>query len=1849
MKHCSKILTAIFALALLGSACHRNKPVEPSELFAPYISAYTGESVSSDASIRIAFTQEMGAVEKNTPVEEQLFSFSPSLKGTTYWEDGHTLVFRPDEGELRQGECYRGVFRLDKLVQVDRKLKRFRFSFRVQQRDFMLQLDPIEVTSAEPDKATIRGTILFNEPVTREKAEKMINVKGTNIPVGFQNEEKSDRFRFSISGIKKTREEQKITVTANGKPIGVKGKQTEVAVIPAILRFDYIASQPITEPGNGIRLLFSDPISSKQEIKGLIEVDNLSSYTVQVRENAAEIYYEPYADLDKLQIRIDKSLQSVRGRKLGREVQLESEVQPLRPQVALISEGVILPDADNLKLNFKAVSLNAVDLEVIRIYRSNILSFLQTNKLDEYGGIRRAGRLVCKKKLVLSPQPPTENLWHNYSVDLKKMFRQEEGGMYRVRLTFKREYATTPFYRSFAQRNDSPDMVPLKTVSAEDESKWDKPDYGYGYYEEWEYHPEYNWRDRNNPYTESYYWDNSGVATNLLASNLGMIVKGNESGTYWVTVNDILTTDAVRGAEITLYSLQLRKLASGRTGAKGTVTLQTPSKPFIAVASKGKQHTYLRLVEGENNSYSRFDVGGEKNIGGIKGFIYGERGVWRPGDTLHLTLILEDKDGNLPENHPVSLELFNPNGQFYCRKMSSKSIHGFHTFSIPTTSDAPTGLWNAYAHVGQSTFHKALHIETVKPNRLKIDIKLPDSMLDVRKKLSIPLQAAWLTGAVAQNLPVQVEMTLSKDRTPFKGYEKYSFVHPYADFPTQTRIIHEGRLSESGACRVELPALASDKLPGRLKAQFICRVSENGGDVSVVSKNARISPYSVYVGIRSNLSEVYPYIETNTDHRFDIVTLSPSGKLVKCSSLEYYIYKIDWSWWWEFDDEDFSSYINNSNHKIVSSGTLSTPNGKTSINFNVPYPEWGKYMVFVRDKNGGHATGCLVNVDWPAWKGSPDARHPSDIQMLSFSLDKQSYEVGESAQVTIPNLTSGTALVSIENGSKVLDFQRVEIKKGFTNFRFKVTEEMSPNAYVQIHVIQPHSMTADNLPIRLYGVEPFTVTDKKSRLQPVISCPTVQEPQKPFTVSVKEQTGRPMTYTLAVVDEGLLSLTGFKTPDPWDKFHAREALGIRTWDMYNYIVGAFAGKYARMFSVGGDENMEISPAKANRFQPVVKFLGPFTLKKGGTQSHTICLPQYIGAVRVMVVAAQDGAYGNAEKDITVRSPLMVLSSLPRVLSVNERVELPVNLFAMDPSVKSVQLQVETGGKAKVKGSRTQNITFQRTGDKTVYFTLETGIATGKEKITVTAKGNGKSAKEVIEIEIRNPNPLAVQTESRIIRPNETASLPYWLGRAGKENLLQLEVSTLPALHIADQYDFLADYGHLCSEQLVSKALPLMYKDRFVTLSEKEREQIRTNIVEIIGKLYSRQQPSGGFSYWSEDHQTSEWLTSYVGHFLILAKENGYDVNGKVYSQWLSYQQKTARAWQSVRRNAAGQTFVQSDLEQAYRLYTLALAGKEESGAMNRLRGSKTLSTQARWRLAAAYAVSGKQATAKELTKQASHTIPAYSSDNSTYGTPLRDEAMILETMLLTNQEEEAFRQARQLAGKIQAEMGYSTHSSAYTLFVLAQLYEKYSGKLQFEWSQNNAATSTVKTEKSHFQQLLPLKKLAGNVTVRNTGKGTIYASLYRRYRPLTDSTPAASQHLALQVRYTDLNGQPLDAGRLPQGKDFNVHIRVQNLQPTTACRQVALTYILPTGWEVTNDRYLSESSPASNIRISHQDIRDDRVLTYFDLPAQSHQEVTLRLRASYCGEYTLPAVRCEAMYDTHTYARTAAGKTVVYR
>jgi uncharacterized protein YfaS (alpha-2-macroglobulin family) len=325
--------------------------------------------------------------------------------------------------------------------------------------------------------------------------------------------------------------------------------------------------------------------------------------------------------------------------------------------------------------------------------------------------------------------------------------------------------------------------------------------------------------------------------------------------------------------------------------------------------------------------------------------------------------------------------------------------------------------------------------------------------------------------------------------------------------------------------------------------------------------------------------------------------------------------------------------------------------------------------------------------------------------MLSFSSDKPSYSIGEKATLVIPGSEKGRALVSLENGSTVLQTYWIETKKGENPFSFEVTREMTPNIFAHITLIQPHAQTSNDLPMRLYGVIPIRVEDADTHLKPLISMPDVLEPGKEVVIKISEQSNRKMTYTVALVDEGLLDLTRFRAPDPWNRFYAREALGVRTWDLYDAVMGSFGPRIERLLAIGGDAELAAGKeddAKANRFKPVVKFLGPFTLQ-GGSDEHRFIMPQYIGSVKTMVVAGFEGAYGNAEKATPVRKPLMVLATLPRVLGPEEKLKLPVTLFTMDKNIRQVKVSIKATGPLQVESpSRTVEMVG---ADMTVEFDL----------------------------------------------------------------------------------------------------------------------------------------------------------------------------------------------------------------------------------------------------------------------------------------------------------------------------------------------------------------------------------------------------------------------------------------------------------------------------------------------------------------------------------------------------------------
>ncbi|MGZ4049952.1 MAG: alpha-2-macroglobulin family protein, partial [Bacteroidia bacterium] len=826
------------------------------------------------------------------------------------------------------------------------------------------------------------------------------------------------------------------------------------------------------------------------------------------------------------------------------------------------------------------------------------------------------------------------------------------------------------------------------------------------------------------------------MSRNILASDLGLIYKLDDNKMSHAFVNNMITTKPVAGAAVEYYDYTKQLIGSGTTDANGMVDVQLKRKPFLMLAKSGKQRGYLKLLDGNANSLSKFDVEGEVVQKGVKGFIYGERGVWRPGDSLYLNFIMEDKGKRLPPNHPVKFELLDPDGTVVYETTKTKNINNTYDFRTATTPESPTGNYMARISVGNRYFTEYLKIETVKPNRLKIYLDFDKGKInDSTAKLSVK----WLHGAVAKNLHALINVSINESKTSFEKYRSYEFDSPIRSYSSNTADVFDGNLNDKGEALINSYLNVGQTAPGMLRATYISKVFEEGGDFSIDRYSIPYSPYKTYVGIQAPETKNYDNtFETGNTYKFDVVTVDNKGTLVNTNKLQVKIYKIQWRWWYEKDEEDLAQYISRAGTIVLKDTTIKANGGKGSFKFRVNYPEYGRYLITVTDPAGGHQTGKVIYIDWPYWSRANRSTN-ENANMLNFACNKEKYTTGENIKLSFPSPANGMALVSIETGTKVVKKFWVTTTKGETVHEFPATADMSPNAYVHVTLLQPHANTKNDLPIRMYGVVPISVDDPFTHLNPEINMQDVIKPETSTTIKVKEKNGRKMSYTLAIVDEGLLDLTRFKTPQPWTTFYAREALGVKTWDMYDQVIGAYAGKLDKLLSVGGDGDGNSGKGlKANRFKPMVKFIGPYYLNAGQERSHTIQIPNYVGSVRVMVVAENEGAYGNAEKTVAVRKPLMILATLPRVLGPGENVSLPVDIFAMEKQVKDVKIDVEVNELLSIDGSRSQTMHFTQIGDDVINFKLNVAQKIGIAKVKVTATSGKEKAVQEIELDVRTP-------------------------------------------------------------------------------------------------------------------------------------------------------------------------------------------------------------------------------------------------------------------------------------------------------------------------------------------------------------------------------------------------------------------------------------------------------------------------------------------------------------------------------
>lgn len=1796
-------------------------------LYQDYITEVTHGIISAKSDVRVVFNMPIETWVDGQELNRDLLKVSPKTKGKVVALNSRTLAFVPDDS-FEQDTQYEFTLNLKKLMtDLPKDLHNFTFGIKTIKQQFNVYTQAIQSYSKEYQY--LEGQVITSDQLALNEIKKLISVtqEGKSVSLKFDATVKEGyQFPFKIDSISRFEEDTELEVVWDGANLGIESSGKNSIKIPGKSNFSILDVVVEASGNQAVLINFSDPLKKGQNFKGLVILEGDDNPKYAIEGNVLKVY--PSKDIDgSSELNVFEGIESVDGYRLKSTYNQQISFEQMKPEVRFLSNATILPSSNNLKINFEAVNVKAVHVSVLRVFENNILQFLQQNALSESYNLSAVARPIATKTIDLgSNMAVRSGKWTAHALDLKTLIQPEVGAIYRVELSIRPSYSlykceTTNFGDSDSVEPDFDEEIEM--------SSWDGVEEYYN-----DYYDNYDWNQRDNPCHTSYYY-NKTVGTNVLASDLGVTIKRGTNKSYFIAVNSIVSTAPIAGAKVTFYNYQQQPLAEVTTGSDGTSRYDSEHLAFFAVVESGGQKSYVKLNDGNALSVSKFKVDGEVVQKGIKGFIFGERGVWRPGDKLYLSFMLNDNNNKLPVGHPVKLELLDPYNKVVHREVNTVGLNNYYSFQLKTDENAPTGNWLAKITVGGATFTRSIKIETIKPNRLKIKTDFAQEILSNTSPIVGNMEVAWLHGAVAKNLKADITAKFKVRNTTFKDFPNYVFDDPTRAFSMEDQVIFNNKVDGDGKASFSVDPKFNNPAPGMLSAVFVTKVYENGGDFSTDVFSKTFSPYRTYVGLNvPKGDETRGMLLTDVPHNFEVVTVDENGKAKPTENLKVAVYKINWRWWWETSQENLSNFNSDQyQEKVLETSINTNSKGQGSFSFELKYPDWGRYLVRVEDPKGQHSTATTIYVDWPGWAGRSSKNDPSAATMLIFSTDKENYMVGESATVTFPSSEGGRALVTMENGVEVLEAQWVNTAPGETKFKIPITELHAPNVFINISLLQPHATTLNDNPIRLYGIVPISVENPETKLLPLIDMPKVLRPEEKVTVKVREKQGKAMTYSIAMVDEGLLDLTRFTTPDPWNTFYAKEALGVKSWDVYDDIIGAFGGRIDQVFAIGGDGELAgAKNRKANRFEPMVVFLGPFSLKTGETKSHEVNIPKYVGSVRTMIVAGNPGnaAYGMAEETTPVRKPLMVLASLPRKITPGETVTLPVTVFAMENKVKDVSLKLKPHPSFKVLGNAVQSVSFDSPDEKMAYFQLQVSDFNGIGKVTVEASGNGEKASFDIEIDVVNPNPITTRTEDLILAPNGSRS--HTLSTFGIEgsNLAQLEFSTLPSMNFSGRMEYLIHYPHGCLEQITSGAFPQLFLADIFELSSTKKRQIQQNVEGIIKRTGAYQLPSGGFSYWPGQHQTDDWSSSYVGHFLLEAGKKGYVLPIGFKSTWVNYQQNMAKAWR-----AGSNT---SDLAQAYRLYTLALSGNADIASMNRLRETTAISNEGKFRLAATYGLIGQTKVAEEILKTANYNQNNKDSYYRTYGSADRNKAMALETYVLFGDQTKSQELAKMLAQRLSEDQWMSTQSTAYSLLALAKFAEMVGGKGIKASVQVNQRTSHLETEKSLANLGLEINRGNNAITIKNDGDNTLFVSVITSGVLPVGEEKELSRNLVAKVVYKSRDGSLIDPSTISQGTNFVAEVSLTNTK-AVALKNIALSQIFPSGWEIVNTRFTDFGEFAEN-EVTYTDLRDDRAHFYFDMKANETKTVRLLMNASYLGTYYLPGIQAEAMYDNDYFVRT---------
>ena len=1667
-------------------------------------------------------------------------------------------------------------------------------------------------------------TVFFTQPVEEEDALKIFNstfVEKYGVTSSYLGDR---RYSFQINGVQRQKSDSYIDLVLDGKPLNSKSKVERELLVSAKDTFSAVDIK-VDKENSSATLIFSQPLKHIN-LDGFIGVDPQMGYRTEIVGNKIVIYFDKsnlYSyQMEEITLTIGAGIKDAEGNSLGKEQTFNFDLTDLAPKVRWTEKGMIVPEVSDATVYFDAICLNSVVLRIARVFDNNILSYYQDNDLEDSYDIRKSGRLV--KKVTIALDNPDPKQWKTFPIVLSDYVDVKAGEMYQLILDFG------PADYAFATEESKQLTLENEALEAK---YWDGQAYDF---KNSDY--EGDWDD---PLTATYY-NYVQIRKNVMVTDLAVTAKMGADDAVDVYVFQISDANPVSGAEVSAYNFQRQEIASAKTDGQGHAHLTCANRPAFVVArdKKGGQ-SLIKTSNGDALSYSKFDVGGETIVKGVAAFAYSNRGVWRPGDELQLNLMLSDMDAKLPADYPVVMEVYDASSRLYARQSNNSPVGGIYTFTVQTSPNDETGLWRAAFKIGNSVINKYLRVETVKPNRLEIKFETPD-VISLTNPRNVKLNAKWLNGLTASGLKAEIEVKVRQGKTSFETFPTYTFGNDSEEFYPDEIYLFSGPLDGKGDASVSFEPLKDLSSEQMINATFITTVFEAGGDFSIASSTGKLSPRERYVGVEmpATESKYGEYYFTNRNWKFPIAVVKENGELDKSTiALDYQLYKLDGYWWWSSEDAySLKKYVRGTYKRPEMSGTMTCNNGKTELQINVPNEKWGLYLLVIDDKQGGNTFAKVIRFDWDyaTIHSTGDSEGPAQ---LSLSNGKGTYKVGENIVVNFPANEKAKALVTIESNDKVIKTMVIDKLGTEGAVEFKATEEMIPNVYVYVSLIQPRD-AGNDMPLRMYGVVPVRVEDGSLQLKPVLGVPETSNTNKKVQVKVKEENAKAMTYTLAIVDEGILGLTNFATPDPYKYFNAKQSLKVRTWDNYDYIIDAFSGELGTLYAIGGDGfiNQEVTLDK--RFKAYAVTYGPFELKAKGENTHEIEVPQCSGALRFMVVAKGEGkSFGAAEKRMNVVDPIILYPAAPRVTAPNDEMTLKVQVLA--PTMKGQNLNVVVNNKnLTAVGETPSSVKVDANGEAMIVMKVRVPETLGIATMDVKVSGGGYEAQTKTEIPIRMPYAEKRQTYTKEVEAGATETMNFDVqGLAGTQEGNVMVASLIP-VDLYSRLNYLTTYPYGCLEQVVSAAFPQLYLNYFIQQSEEDQAKTRDAIQEGISSLKSYQQSNFSLTNWVGGRYVDPWTELYALHFLVEAKNQGFDVPAYLYDGMMNYQADIAKAWKM------NPDFKQGETNQAYRLFVLALGGAPEMGALNRFKELQFNYSLSAILTAATYAQVGKKNMVAQFWPAVN--MDEYMSDYYTsFGSPVRDLAFMTYAEMLCDRDQEAIQShVNDICEILNSDYWLDTQSTAFALFTLGKYAEKMG-------TSNAPISATVKVNGEERTlntnmgstgfAIVPMVG-ANKVEIKNNSDQKLTAKVYAKTSVAEYETEENGNFITMKVNYLDKNGAAINPASLPMGTDFKVEITVENPSQYRVT-ELALSYYLASGWEIINDRLLDADE--GNKGAKHMDIRDDRAYFFFDLTAKQKKTFTLKLNATYEGSYMLPAVRCEDMYNNEIYYLVPARPVVV--